>query len=139
MIVQSPFLQGLRTSLLFIKLPPFPGSDGINRGDYIPVTVTVPTPKVAGVNNAIIQFGYNLSYQCTSRNEPCMTQLPSVTQSTGNAFAYQSESPAGTPCSAGCTISIPSISQRMLYYQIILRDASNNILATMSPEVRAVP
>jgi hypothetical protein len=46
---------------------------------------------------------------------------------------------AGLACSGGCTIMIPAISERMLYYQVKYRDASNKTLATGQKEVIVVP
>jgi len=131
MLVWSAFLDGLRNSILLVRLPPFPSPDGINRGDYIPLTVTVPPPSVAGVNNAVVQFGYDTNYFCNSRQEMCV-------QGSATDFAYQSENPAGVPCSNGCTINVQTVTQRILYYRIVLRDSSNHVLATLPPEVRAI-
>jgi hypothetical protein len=130
MLVWSDFMSGQRNALLLVKVPPFPGVDGVNRTDYIPYSVTIPAKP--GVNNALVQFGYNTSYFCTSRQEVCL-------QGNGTQFNYQSEHPAGVPCTNGCKIPVPAISQRVLYYQVILRDVNNNILPSMSPEVRAIP
>jgi hypothetical protein len=132
----SVFTNGLRTSVFLIKLPPFPSPDAVNRGDYVPYPVPV-SPTIYGVDNAVVRFGYNPSYFCTSRQEAC------VAGSTNNVtaltpFSYPSESPAGMPCSSGCTIEVPAISQRILYYQVVLRDASNNILGTTLPQVAAI-
>jgi hypothetical protein len=128
------FANGLRNSVLLIKLPPFPGPDTLNRGDYVPYQIPV-MPTIAGVDNAIVQFGYNPSYFCTSRQDAC------IEGSTGTPltpFAYQSEAPSGMPCSNGCTISVPAISQRVMYFQVILRDASNNVLSTMVPQITVI-
>ena len=46
---------------------------------------------------------------------------------------------AGLTCANGCTIAVPAISQRALYYQVIYRDAANRTLATGQLEVTAVP
>jgi hypothetical protein len=131
MLVWSLFLGDLRTAVLWVKTPPFPAPDGVNRGDYIPAAVKIAAPLSPGVDNAIVQFGYSPSYFCTSRQDICL-------QGSGSQFAYKSENPNGVPCSSGCTIPIPAISQRILYYQVILRDVHNAVLKTMSPEVLAI-
>jgi hypothetical protein len=132
MLVWSTFLQGLRNSVLLVKLPPFPSPDSVNHGDYIPVAVKLPPPSVPGSHNAIVQFGYDTNYFCTSRREICV-------QGNTPEFTYQRENASGVPCSNGCTIQVPAISQRVLYYRVVLRDASNNVLKTYTPEVRAIP
>ncbi len=43
------------------------------------------------------------------------------------------------PCSGGCTISVPAISQRVLYYKVIYRSASNNVLSATTNQVLLVP
>ena len=126
MLGWSLFFQGQRNSVLLVKLPPFPGADGINRGDFWPYKVTVPTPQIAGVTNAVVQFGYDKNYFCTSRREACV-------QANATDFAYQSENPAGVPCTNGCTVSVQALPQRILYYQVLLRDASNSVVGRMDP------
>jgi len=44
-------------------------------------------------------------------------------------FYFASENPAGVSCASGCTITIPAISQRILYYRIQYRAANNTVLA----------
>ncbi|HEY3738505.1 MAG TPA: hypothetical protein VGL53_01615, partial [Bryobacteraceae bacterium] len=90
LIAWSMFLNGLRTSALLVKLPPFPAPDGLNRSDYVPVAVTIQ-PSVPGVDNAIVQFGYGTNYFCTSRQEVCL-------QGSASQLSYASENPAGVHC-----------------------------------------
>jgi hypothetical protein len=130
MIVWSTFFQGVRNSALLVKLPPFPEPVN-NYGDYFPVTTTVPPPSIPGVNNAVVQFGYGKNLFCTSRQEVCV-------QGSAATFAYQGENPSGVPCANGCTIQVPAIPQRVLYYQIVLRDSQNAVLKTLPMEIRAV-
>ena len=133
MLVWTTFLQGQRNSLLMVKLPPFPLPDGINRGDYIPYQVKVPTPRIPGatVTNAVVQFGYDANYFCTSRRETCV-------QGAATEFAYPSDNPAGVACTNGCTVDVPSLSQRVLYYQVLLRDSNNVVVGQMLPEAVAI-
>ena len=133
MLVWSTFFQGQRNSVLLVKLPPFPEPDGINRGDFIPYQMTVPTPQIPGVavSNAVVQFGYDKNYYCTSRGEACV-------QGAAEDFAYQSENPAGVACPTGCTITVQAISQRVMYFQVLLRDSSNNVVGRMSPDAVAI-
>jgi hypothetical protein len=42
-------------------------------------------------------------------------------------------------CASGCTIAVPAISQRMLYYQVKYRDAANNTVASGKLEIVAIP
>jgi hypothetical protein len=45
-------------------------------------------------------------------------------------FYFASENPAGMACATGCSIAIPAISQRVLYYQVKYRSANNTVLST---------
>jgi hypothetical protein len=46
---------------------------------------------------------------------------------------------SGVACVGGCSVAIPAISQRILYYQVKYRDASNNTVATSQIQTVAVP
>ena len=61
-------------------------------------------------------------------------------------FQYASEGTGGVEsgiiglaCATGCTVAVPALSQRVLYYQVKYRDASNNTLAVGQVELTAVP
>ncbi len=120
------------------KVPPFPAADSVNRSTYIPVTVTVKSVP-AGTSNVIAEFGYGPEFRCTSRRERC------VAASTGQVneaapFYWKSETYSGLACASGCSMTIPAIPQRVLYYRLVYRDASNNELEPAgSTQVMAVP
>jgi hypothetical protein len=54
-------------------------------------------------------------------------------------FYFASENPHGAACSSNCTIAIPAISQRVLYYQVKYRDHSNKLVAASPMQAVAVP
>lgn len=124
---------GVRNTVMIAKLPPWTSGDSTARNDYQKLTVRIPAGT--GANNAIVKFGYNSSFYCTSRQEACIA---------GSAaeFSYASEAPAGvnvTACpSTGCPLIIPALPQSVVYSQLILRDASNITLTTYPMEIRAV-
>lgn len=115
------------------KLPPYPAADSVPRGTFVPMSVSLNPPAGLGVNNAIIEFGYQeygapQLINCTTRNDACIAAAGTVTP--GNQpFYFASENPAGASCASGCTIAIPAISQRMLYYQVKYRAADNTVLS----------
>jgi hypothetical protein len=121
----------------------YPSSDSVNRGTFVPWPVTVSTPVGLGINNAIIEFGYQ-EYgapgliNCTTRNDACIATASTV-PSGNQPFYFASENPAGAPCAIGCTITIPAISQRILYYQIQYRAANNTVLSAGPPIADLVP
>ena len=45
----------------------------------------------------------------------------------------------GLACANGCTIALPAISQRVLYYQVLYRDAANQVVATGRTELIVTP
>lgn len=137
MIIGTTFLGGLRDSFLLVKLPPFPSPDGINRGDFIPTAVTIPT--VAGADNAVVQFGYDTSFNCTSRNDPCVATGTTATWNATTPFSWASENPAGASCASGCVIYIPGISQRVLFAQYQIRNSGGTVIQTGSFVPMAVP
>jgi hypothetical protein len=95
------------------------------------------------VNNAVIEFGYQeygapASLNCTTRNDACMATSGAVPS--GNIpFYFVSENAAGMACASGCTIAIPGISQRVLYYRVLYRAANNTVLANGALTAIVVP
>lgn len=127
MLIWAPAVNGVKTSVLAAKLPPFPGGDSIVRNDYTPPLIRVPT--VAGVDNVIVKFGYDPAFNCTSRTDICIANAATVPTG-ATPFPYSSEAPSGLACSGGCTIQIPAIAERVVYYQVVYRDASNVVIRT---------
>jgi hypothetical protein len=122
---------------------PYPAADSVVRATFVPWPVSVQPPAGLEVNNAVVEFGYQeygapQLINCTTRNDACIATAATVT--TGNQpFFFASENPPGAPCASGCTITIPAISQRVLYYQVMYRAANNTALAAGPPTAVAVP
>jgi hypothetical protein len=99
----------------------------------VPVALALQPPAGLAVNNAIVEFGYQeygapQFIDCTTRNDACIATASTVTP--GNQpYYFASENPAGAACGSGCTITVPAISQRILYYRVEYRTASNAVLA----------
>jgi hypothetical protein len=145
---RSMYTSGAWTDILLGKLPPFPPTDSVVRWSFQPVPVKLTPPPGLTVDNAVVQFGYAengdpAKFYCSSRQEKCLataTTVPTV------PFLFPSEGTGGLeagvtglPCANGCTVAIPAVSQRMLYYQVKYRDASNKTVATGQVETVAVP
>jgi len=112
-----------------MALPPFPAYDGVPRQDFVPLAFEVPGGAGPwNAPNARIRFGYAEngpvgSFYCTSRQEECSTE--------GTPFAYtSSDSRTLQNCALGCTISVPTVGGRMLYYKIDWLDNQGNVLAS---------
>ena len=148
LMFRSMYTNGAWTDILLGKLPPYPPADSVARWKFQAIPVKLTPPPGLAVNNAVIQFGYAENgtpgnFACTSRQEKCLATAATVPTT---PFAFPSDGAggqesgvAGLPCAAGCTLAIPAISQRMLYYQVKYRDASNKTLATGRMEVIAIP
>lgn len=136
---QVRWLDGVRTDDLLSVLPPFPGPDGVTRNTFESVPVAVPAPAVTGAQSAIVEFGYvengsATSYYCTSRLETCVAASTTIDSSPPFTFET-SEGFTPAACSTGCTIAIPSISQRTLYYRWKYLGSTGQVLQTSVPHV----
>jgi len=145
---RSMYTNGAWTDILLGKLPPFPPTDSAARWTFQPIPVKLTPPAGLAVHNAVIQFGYAENggpgqFYCTSRQENCLATAATVP---AVPFLFPSDGVGGVesgvngaPCAGGCTLAVPAISQRMLYYQVKYRDSSNRTVATGQIEVVAVP
>jgi hypothetical protein len=128
-------------SLKLIKIPPRQ-TDSVNRTAYVPISVSLPA--VPGVGNAIIEFGYGEngnpgSFYCTARQEACVAQSGTINASQPFYFAStEAASITGMPCQSGCTITIPGMPGRVVYYEVISRDSSGRAVGQQSG-AQAVP
>jgi len=118
----STNVEGARTELMMLKLPPLPGLESVNRGTF--VTVPVRIGPAAGMPAARARFGYaengaSASFYCTQRQVDCTTSAPS-----GTPFVWSDETQTPQGCAAGCTIRIPAIPGRVLYYAIERQDSN---------------
>ena len=148
LMFRSMYTSGAWTDILLGKVPPFPPTDTVVRSTFQAMPVKLTPPAGLGVDNAVVQFGYVENggpgqFYCTSRQEKC---LATTAAPAGLPFLFPSDGAggvetgvAGVNCANGCTVQIPAISQRMLYYQVKYRDAFNNTVATGKLETVAVP
>jgi hypothetical protein len=147
-LFRSMYTNGAWTDVLLGKLPPYPPTDSVVRSTFQAIPVKLTPPAGLTVDNAVIQFGYAENgspgqFYCTSRQEECLATAATVP---ATPFLYASEGAGGVetgvsglPCANGCSVAIPAISQRLLYYQVKYRDGSNKTVATSEIEVVAVP
>lgn len=122
-------------NLKLIKIPPR-GRDSINRTTYVPISVSLPA--VPGVDNAIVQFGYGEngdpgSFYCTARQETCIAQSATINASQPFYFATtEAASITGMPCRSGCTITIPGMPGRVVYYSVVSRNSLGGVVGQQS-------
>jgi hypothetical protein len=120
------------------KLPPFPPMDSTNRGDFVTVNLKVGSVP-QGAQTVTVQFGYAENgapgdFRCTTRQEGCVKGSQA-----GDDYGFAGDTVTGVACAAGCTVGVPAIPQRVLYYRYQYRDGSNAVLATSGMQALAVP
>ncbi len=144
-ITHTSYAGNVGDMVFAIKVPSIPPQDGIKRNDFVPVQVHVEPPPNVSATNALVQFGYAewgapSSYYCTSRAEACAVALETINETTPFYFATtEGTQLRGVPCTRACSISIPGISGRVLYYQVLFRNGSGAVVATGEPAVFVVP
>lgn len=110
-----------------VRLPPWAPDDNVNRLTFVQVPVQLN--GVSG-DTVRIQFGYaengdpSLGY-CTTRAEACWT---SSTATAANPFVFAGETQHKTTCGSGCTVSIPAIPGRWLFYRVERTASTGNIV-----------
>jgi hypothetical protein len=135
--VNDAYLSPIHSLFLF-KLPPYPGPSAVNRTSWIPVPVKI-TSVPPGTDNVIVEFGYDPNFYCSSRREVCVANGATI-QAGSAVYSYESsDTYTGLPCAAGCTVSIPARSQRVMWYQIDYRNASGQTILTRKAEPLVTP
>jgi hypothetical protein len=128
-------------TLKLIKIPPRQ-RDSVNRTTYVPISVSLPA--VPGVDNAIVEFGYGEngdpgSFYCTARQEACVAQSATIDASQPFYFATtEAASITGMRCGSGCTVTIPGMPGKVVYYAVVSRDSSGKVVGQQSG-AQAVP
>jgi hypothetical protein len=109
---------GVRSQIYGAKLPSWQ-LDSQYRGDFIKVPV-----KIGGRSGdkVRLRFGYDTNLYCTTRQEACSTG-----PANSDAFAWLSEPVNWQSCDNGCTVSVPAIGGRVLYYAVDRKDASGTV------------
>jgi hypothetical protein len=126
--MNAGWLDGYRADMLLLKIPPMPVEDTINRRDFVRLRETLAPNPLAP--QARIRFGYAengpvSSFFCTSRQESCLTDAQLT------PFAYeQTDALNATACGGGCTIEIPAIPGRVVYYRVERLDTQGNLVFT---------
>jgi hypothetical protein len=103
--------------LILAKLPPWKEQGNANAG-FSQVEINVPA--LNGVSVARVRFGYNTEYHCSSRLEAC------VTSANKSPYAFEQSDTDATwqTCNTGCTINVPAIRGRVMYWEVQIFDGS---------------
>lgn len=120
-------------NMAVMKNPSWPALDTMNRADFIGVPVTLNPSAALAVNNAVIEFGYDSRLYCAGqdadgnwdgRAEICVKGTQS-----GTNYDFAGDAVTGVPCASGCTVTIPAIAQRMLYWRVVYRNPANGVIS----------
>ncbi len=111
-LLPAYWLEGQRSDMFWLKLPPFPEEHAKTR-------VQVQVESGSG-DSVRIEFGYAengnpTDFYCSSREEACFA---SSSATAASPFRYASESSSYVTCGSGCTITIPAVPGRTLYYRV---------------------
>ena len=105
--------------IFLVKIPPQPPVDGIDRSNYVPVPIQVPT--VTSAATAKVFYGYEedgarSAFYCTQQPDPCsVSSVP------------------------GSLVNLPGVPQRVLFYEVEYLDNSGNVLGKGPVNAAAVP
>ena len=123
----SRWLDEQRSDLFEVKIPPYPNVDDANRGTFAPLPVAI-TSVPPGTASAVVRFGYSPDFHCTSRREACIANQSAIDEKT--PFYWASEVFRGLACSSGCSVTVPAIARRVIYYQVEYRNSRGSVIAS---------
>ena len=135
-LMYTRWMDGVRGEWIAGKLPPFPEQQSVNRATFVPVNVQLKSVPAA-TDNVVIEFGYNPSFYCTSRQEVCVATGSSINEAA--PFYWASESFNGLACAAGCSAAIPALPLQVVYYRIKYRTSAGGVIATGPTQVAVSP
>jgi hypothetical protein len=135
-------------ALLLRRVPPYPALDSVNHGTFVPVRVQIGSVPV-GTTNVVVEFGYAEhgsadAFRCTSRAEKCIAHKPDLDESA--PFSWPVEGAGGiesgitgVSCSSACTVTIPGLTGRVVYYRVKYRDGGNAPVGASEMAAAVVP
>lgn len=135
------WMDGVRTDWLALRIDALPPVDNVDRTSFVPIQLAYQGVPFAA--NIRARFGYAENggdlLQCTAYAQDCSTEIPSGAPS--DPFSFTNEAVTRQACANGvsCTITIPSLPNRMLYYVVDRIDSSGVVLETSPLQVVAVP
>ncbi len=137
-IFSCNWCDGYRSDLFIALLPPFPAERPAKNVRNGFVDVDVKLAAEPAYDQARVRFGYGengdpANFYCTQRADACMTSNAVA------PFAFVSEGAAWTPCSSGCTLSVPAIPGRVLYYAVDRKNASSGTVSTSETHIAVNP
>lgn len=137
---QVRWLDNARTDNLNNVLPPMPSPDLYNpRNTFEPITVVLTPPSGLSIASAYIEFGYTENgdpgnYYCTSRQEACAVAVSTINLTTPFYFD-QTESFTPLSCVTTCSIDLPALPGRVVYYRWKYLNGGGGLVQTGAAQV----
>jgi hypothetical protein len=133
----------VRTDWLALRIDAPPPEDvpSVNRTTFVPVNLTYQGVPFA--SNVRARFGYAENggdlLQCAVYAQDCSTEIPS--NAPNDPYSFTNEVVTRQACANGanCTITVPSLPNRILYYVVDRLDSNGNVLQTSLMQAVAVP
>jgi hypothetical protein len=135
------WMDGVRIEWLILRTGKLPPVDNVNRTTFVPISVNYQ--GVTFASNIRARFGYAENggdlLRCTAYGQDCSTEIPSG--SPADPFSFTNEAATRQACLNGtnCTITIPSLANRILYYVVDRLDSSGSIVQTSPMQAVPVP
>lgn len=134
-MTRSKYVNNYRADWLSVVMPPI-NPDSRVRTDFVQPTVSIPASQFT---HAMIEFGYLESgsdpstgkFYCASRAENCRTG--------GSPFSFASETQTPTACASGCTINLPAVGGRAIYYRVLRTNSGGTVQMSGETRVAVVP
>jgi len=137
----ADWLDGVRSEWVALRLDPMPKPDGKNRTTFVPITLTLEGNSEGSYIRA--RFGYlengGTLLRCTPYQAECSTEIPSRAGTDPYSFTNESVERQSCPNGSKCTITIPAIPNRMLYYVVERLDARGRVVTSHPMQVVPVP
>ncbi len=139
----TAWLGGTYSTYLAAKLPPWPADTTPNHQAFR--YISVPVSPVSGATQARAKFGYveneppgssSMHFYGTTRQDVTTSELN--TDDPRDPFSWMTNhGRVATDCSSGaCTVGIPALPGRILYYVIEQLDSDGNVISTTLTDPR---
>ncbi len=142
MFCPSDWLDGVHPEWLAYRIAPMIPIDSVNRTTFVRIPVTAT--GVPGASKIRARFGYLENgdsqhlLRCTRYAQDCSTEIPSGSPTDPYSFTNEAVTRQNCPDQTVCSISIPALSNRVLYYVVDHLDGSGNVVASEPMQVAAV-
>jgi hypothetical protein len=130
---------GVRWDWALTRIPPPPPRDSIRRDQFI--SVPVKLGGMPGADNAVVEFGYNSQFYCVGQWADTIWDGRSETCVKGDHaegdYGFAGDTITGVSCASGCTVNVPAIPHRVLYFRHVYRNGTT-VVARGEMQLRAV-